>query len=132
MDSLNQGPRLLIADDDAEMLDVLRRALTREGYCVDCASNGRHALDRISSKGSYHVLVTDIRMPEKDGITLLREAIALEPSIKVILITAFGTPEQCNELKMLGAYEYLPKPFKIPELLALIERALGLGSGGAF
>lgn len=118
-------PKLIVADDDEEMLSVLRRALEREGFAVTCAGNGVQAIEQLRAHPETDVLVSDIRMPEKDGVQVLTEALQLKPGIRVVLITAFGGIEQYARLRDLGAFDFLAKPFKIPDLLAVLDRALG-------
>ena len=115
---------LLIAEDDLEMRNLLRRTLAHEGYVVDTAINGREALEFLRRHGEdVDVLITDLRMPEITGERLLSEALSILPNLKVIVITGYSQLEQHLELMKKGAYEYLTKPFKIPDLLDVIDRA---------
>lgn len=120
---MSAGRRLLIAEDDLEMRALLKKVLTREGFEVEIAANGREAMTFLQETGPFDLLLSDVRMPEKDGEQLLTEARALQPSLKVIMITSYGEFEQFNRLKEKGAYGYLTKPFKIPDLLDIIDRA---------
>ena len=116
--------RLLIAEDELEMRTMLRKTLTHEGYEVETAANGREALDLLRRDGhGYDLLITDLRMPEKDGEQLLLEALQLLPNLKVIIISGYSDIEQHLALKKKGAFEYVIKPFKIPDLLDVIDRA---------
>ncbi|CAN5490704.1 hypothetical protein BH09SUM1_BH09SUM1_00100 [soil metagenome] len=105
------------------MRALLKKVLTREGFEVEIAANGREAMTFLQETGPFDLLLSDVRMPEKDGEQLLTEARALQPSLKVIMITSYGEFEQFNRLKEKGAYGYLTKPFKIPDLLDIIDRA---------
>jgi two-component system response regulator HydG len=116
--------RLLVVDDDGAMCDLLREELEDEGYEVDVASSGRTALDRVR-KGGIDLVVSDVRMPDLDGLDLLREiqAVAMRPH--VITITGFGSIDTAIRAVKLGAYDYITKPFELRELLVTIEKALG-------
>ena len=117
--------RLLIAEDDREMRSLLRKVLTREGYDVTTAAHGQEAVDILRREEDFDLLLSDIRMPEKDGIQVLKEVRMLRPNLRVIMITAFGELDQYLEVMREGAFEYLTKPFKIPDLLSVVERATG-------
>ncbi len=117
------GRRLLIAEDEAEMRGLLRRTLTREGYDVAVAADGAEALEVLRANPDFDVLVSDVRMPVKDGLQLLKEVRQLRPELRVILITAYLDVQQYYEVMKSGAFEYLSKPFKIPDLLEVLDRA---------
>jgi CheY-like chemotaxis protein len=116
--------RILVADDDEDLLEMMRRALRREGFTVDTAPNGRRAMDVLRSTPDVDVLVSDIRMPDKDGFELLREARELRPGVRIVMVTAFGADDVEARVKALGADDYLSKPFKVPDLLDVLERVL--------
>ena len=116
--------RLLVAEDDLEVRTLLKRVLTREGFEVETAANGKDAMGLLQAGRPYDAVISDIRMPEKDGEQLLRESRQLRPDLKVVLITSYGELEQCNRLLREGAFDYLTKPFKIPDLLDILDRAL--------
>lgn len=115
--------RLLIAEDDLDLRSLLQRTLTREGFDVDTAANGRDALRLLKQDPTFDLLISDIRMPEKDGEQLMDEARKLCPDLKVILITGYAELEQHYALMKKGAFDYVTKPFKIPDLLEVIDRA---------
>jgi DNA-binding NtrC family response regulator len=121
--------RLLIAEDDIDLRTLLQRTLTREGFEVDVAGDGREALRILRRDPSYDLLISDIRMPEKDGEQLMAEARGLRPDLKVVLITGYAELKDHQALIRKGAFEYLPKPFKIPDLLDVIDRATGQSEG---
>jgi two-component system, NtrC family, response regulator HydG len=114
---------LLIADDDPGLRESLERALTREGYRVVLASDGRAALERVQA-GGVDLIVTDLRMPGLTGLELLRAAKAIMPDVDVILLTAFGTVEEAVKAMKDGAYDFLTKPFRREQLIKLIDKAL--------
>ncbi|MCI0390987.1 MAG: sigma-54 dependent transcriptional regulator [Acidobacteria bacterium] len=117
--------RLLIAEDDADMRDLLQEVLEETGYETVVAADGRAAMERIGRESEMiDLLVTDVRMPEVIGdelLTAMREKRAEAP---VIVITAFGTVEQAVEMVKAGASQYLTKPLKMGELLQTVKHAL--------
>ena len=114
---------LLIADDDPGLRESHERTLTREGYRVILASDGRGALERLQG-GGIDLVVTDLKMPGLTGIEVLRAAKAIAPDVDVILLTAFGTVEEAVKAMKDGAYDFLTKPFRREQLLKLISKAL--------
>jgi two-component system, NtrC family, response regulator HydG len=114
---------LLVADDDPGLRESLERTLTREGYRVVLASDGRAALERVKA-GGIDLIVTDLRMPGLTGLELLRAAKAIMPDVDVILLTAFGTVEEAVKAMKDGAYDFLTKPFRREQLIKLIDKAL--------
>ena len=114
---------LLVADDDPGLRESLERTLTREGYQVVLASDGRAALERVQA-GGVDLIVTDLRMPGLTGLELLRAAKAIMPDVDVILLTAFGTVEEAVKAMKDGAYDFLTKPFRREQLIKLIDKAL--------
>ncbi len=120
--------RLLIAEDEPETRALLKRTLVREGFVVSVAADGAEALELLRADPSFDVLVSDVRMPVKDGLELLREVRKLRPELRVILITAYLDVQQYYEVMKSGAFEYLSKPFKIPDLLEVLDRAMEKGA----
>jgi two-component system response regulator HydG len=114
---------ILVADDDPGLRESLERTLSREGYGVVAASDGRAALERLQS-GSIDLVLTDLKMPGLSGLELLRAAKAMSPDIDVILLTAFGTVEEAVTAMKEGAYDFLTKPFRREQLLKLVDKAL--------
>ena len=114
---------LLVADDDPGLRESLERTLTREGYHVVLASDGRAALERVQA-GGVDLIVTDLKMPGLTGLELLRAAKAIMPDVDVILLTAFGTVEEAVQAMKDGAYDFLTKPFRREQLIKLIDKAL--------
>jgi DNA-binding NtrC family response regulator len=115
--------RILVADNDAEMLDLLRRHLESDGHVVTTASSGSGAL-AVVERDEVDVILTDLVMDEVDGLALLRAAQVSQPGARVILMTAFGSLETAIEAMRQGAYDYLTKPFKLGEVTLAIQRAL--------
>jgi DNA-binding NtrC family response regulator len=115
--------RLLVVDDDTESCAVVAEALRGEGYQVETAPDGRAALERSRQK-LFDLIVADIRMPDLDGLALLRELRQASPGPGVILMTAFGTVEAALQAIKEGAYDYVSKPLRLEELLLTVQRAL--------
>lgn len=117
-------PRLLVVDDEASIRDLLQKTLALAEYDVDLAPDGRAALDRLRV-GPYDLLITDLRMPGVDGLTVVREARRLNADIPVIIITGFSSEASAIDAVNLGVSGYLTKPFRIPRVLAMVAKALG-------
>jgi signal transduction histidine kinase/CheY-like chemotaxis protein len=115
--------RILIADDEPEMLALCLRVLTREGYRVCGVDNGSRAVER-SQKEHYDVLVTDIRMPGMSGLQTYRTIRDHNPDIVGVAITGYGEAGTIIEALKLGMHDFLPKPFSASELTVAISRAL--------
>ena len=115
--------RVLIAEDEKITLKHLVNALTREGYDVMGTHNGREALRELS-KNLYHVLITDIKMPEMTGIELLEKAKEMNTELEVLVITGFGSIGSAVEAMKKGAYEYITKPFDLDDLVLKVKNIL--------
>jgi excisionase family DNA binding protein len=117
-------PRVLVVDDEAAIRDLLSKTLALAEYDVDLAPDGRHALERLRII-PYDLLITDLKMPGIDGLTVIREARRLKADIPVIIITGFSTEASAIEAVNLGVSGYLTKPFRVPRVLAAAAKALG-------
>ena len=117
------GPtgRVLVVDDEPSMRQMLSFALRREGYDVSTADDGRAALDAIRD-GRFDLVVTDVRMPDVSGVELLREAKRLDPSLSIIMMTAYGSKETVLEALRLGATDYVEKTPNLRDELTLRVR----------
>jgi two-component system response regulator AtoC len=114
---------LLVVDDDPITIDLLKEVLSKEGYKVSTALSGEEAIRR--AKGNlFDIVITDVRMGEKDGMEVLRSFKKDTPDTTVIMITAFGSIETAIEAIREGAYDYISKPFKLDEIKFTIQRAL--------
>ena len=120
-----QANRILIADDEQTLVFFLRRGLTEAGLnCeVDVASSGEDALVKLTFD-KYQVLITDLKMPGINGLTLAAVARKLHPAIGIILMTAYGSREVEAEAEQLMVDGYLTKPFQMERLRGLVERIL--------
>jgi len=114
---------ILVVDDEAAMGIALKEALTRKGYDVDLAGNGKEALEQFS-RGSYKMVISDMQMPGQSGLDVLKEIKKSSPLTPVLLITAYGTVEKAVEAIKEGAIDFMLKPFSLDCLEATVERAL--------
>jgi DNA-binding NtrC family response regulator len=112
--------RILIAEDEDITRKHLLYALTREGYEAVGVKNGREALSRVESE-HFDVLITDIKMPEMDGIELLEKVKENHYGIEVLIITGFGSIDSAVDAMKKGAYEYITKPFNLDELILKVK-----------
>lgn len=113
--------KIVLVDDDEGICDSLAKILTKKGYYVDPFVSGFKALKSME-KASYDILITDLKMPEMNGIELLREARIINPELGVIIMTGFGEISSYLEAIDLGAAEYLNKPIKSRELELIIKK----------
>ena len=116
-------PRLsvLIVDDEEDILNILKFILTKEGYQVDTALDGKQAL-QLFKKGSYDIVLTDLRMPEMDGIELLQRIKEIRPETEVLIMTAYASIESAVLAMKKGAADYIVKPFLNEDVKMRIAR----------
>ncbi|HEY7055801.1 MAG TPA: response regulator [Vicinamibacterales bacterium] len=122
--TLPSKPRVLVVDDEASIRDLLSKTLALAEYDVDLAPDGRTALERLRVI-AYDLLITDLKMPGVDGLTVIREARRLKTDLPVIIITGYSTEASAIEAVNLGVSGYLTKPFRVPRVLAVAAKALG-------
>jgi len=115
--------RILVVDDEESIREFFEIMLKREGYEVVTSANGRDALETLK-KHQVDLIISDIQMPEVSGMELLAKVKEIDPEMLFIMITAFGSTETAVEAMKLGAYDYIPKPFKIDEVKIIIRQAL--------
>jgi DNA-binding NtrC family response regulator len=116
-------PRLLIADDVANIRQLLTAAFKDRGFEVAAAANGDEAV-RLLEESLFDVVITDLKMPGKDGLQVLRAAKQQSVDTAVIVITAYGTMETAVEAMRLGAFDFIGKPFKLAEIELKVAKAL--------
>jgi len=114
---------MLVADDKASMRRLLEEAFSDRGFAVRTASNGLEAIEQIR-KEDFAVVITDLKMPGKDGIAVLKAAKAASADIAVIVITAYGTIDTAVEAMRLGAYDFITKPFKLTEIERKVDKII--------
>jgi two-component system response regulator PilR (NtrC family) len=125
---------IFVVDDERSMREFLDIMLTKEGYCVTLAESGEEAF-RILDEKTFDLVITDIRMKDIDGIGVLKKAKAVAPDTVVVLISAFATAQTAVEAMKEGAYDYIPKPFKVNDFKRIVRDALAsrggsVGEGG--
>jgi DNA-binding NtrC family response regulator len=119
---MSDGAKILLIEDDAGISDTLQRVLADEGHDVAVEKRGDDGLARAAS-GSFNLVITDLRLPGLTGLELIRRLRSVQPRLPIILTTAFGTTDIAIEATKLGAFDYLLKPFHMPQLLELVQKA---------
>ena len=116
--------KILVVDDEKEIRDFLSRALTKIGHFrVELAANGEEALQRIKTE-EFELVLTDLKMPNMDGLQLVAEIAKSKPEILIVLMTGHGSIDSALEAMKLGASDYLTKPLNIEELLVRLQKVL--------
>jgi two-component system, NtrC family, response regulator AtoC len=113
---------ILVADDEASIRHVLTLVLTQRGFEVRAVSNGEEALAELGAH-TYDAVISDIRMPGMDGLSLLKRALAAQPDLTFVVMSAYGAPDAALEAVAQGAYDYVPKPFKPEEMVLVLRKA---------
>jgi len=118
-----EAPKLnvLLVDDDADMLSMLSKLLSRRGYAVETASSATTALAKLK-KSSFEVVISDVRMPKMDGVALLEKVKERTPRTAVVLLTGYGTIETAVNAMKKGAYDYITKPPNPDEILLMLKK----------
>ncbi|NLI81803.1 MAG: sigma-54-dependent Fis family transcriptional regulator [Deltaproteobacteria bacterium] len=124
-------PKVLVVDDEYSVRELLEIMLEMDGYEVTCAETGKQALDAIRRQ-EFDLVITDIRMEPINGLEVLKQVKTVSPRTVVIIISAYASTETAVEAMNEGAYDYLPKPFDMEEMRAVIRHALqSKGEAGA-
>jgi two-component system response regulator PilR (NtrC family) len=123
----SSSPRLLVVDDEPDLRTLYELTLLREGYDVECADSVEEGWALLQSRGTggYHLVITDMRLPDGTGLDLLRRMDEAGRREKAIIITAYGSPENAVEALKAGAYDYLTKPVDLRQFRAVVASALG-------
>lgn len=116
-------PKVLVVDDEEHIRDILKETLEGENMLVDTADNGQEGLEKLLTE-KYDLLLLDIRMPLRDGLSLLREIKKRDKSLPVIVITGMATHEEMEEALAHGSCKCIRKPFHIKTLLEEIHKSL--------
>ena len=114
---------ILVVDDERSMREFLDIMLSKEGYRVSLADNGEEACELLD-KEEFDLLITDIRMKDVDGIGVLKKAKSVWPETVVAMISAFATADTAVDAMREGAYDYIPKPFKVRDFKKIVKEAL--------
>lgn len=116
---------ILVVDDDKDTCRMISSTsiLKEEGYKVDKAYDGEQAIRKVKARG-YNLMLLDYKLPDIDGINVLKEIRRIEPSLKVIMISAYGSPSIKSMAKKLGVNRFLDKPFDFNRLVWVVRSAL--------
>ena len=114
--------QILVVDDEEAQREILRTILTSEGYRVETADSGAEALQK-SGRTRFDLVLTDLRMPGGDGLSLVGQLTREDPPTLVILMTAYGSRDSAEQALKQGAFDYLTKPLERDDLLLTIDRA---------
>ncbi|MBI5167416.1 MAG: sigma-54-dependent Fis family transcriptional regulator, partial [candidate division NC10 bacterium] len=120
---MTEQVQVLIIEDEAGMRDLLQKVLGRQGYTVRVVAEGKDAL-KLLEEETFDLVLTDVVMPGVDGMDILRFVKRERPETTVIIMTAFGTIDSAVQAMKEGAYHYISKPFKMEEILVVLEKAL--------
>ena len=115
--------RILIIDDNKEFADSLVEQLEELGYSAHAVYSGTQGVDTFS-QNAYTLVITDLSMPGLDGMDVLKAILNQDPKATVLMITGYGTIENAVKAIKMGAFDFIPKPFKLTELEVIIRRAL--------
>src|ERR1700689_2527776 len=115
---------ILLVEDKNELRAMLRKALERAGYEVEDVGDGTTAINRIRAR-RYLLVLTDLKLPGRSGLEILQEAKQVDPTIPVILITAYGSIEEAVTAMKDGAFDFVQKPVDLDHLKLLVGRAAG-------
>ncbi|MGH8016036.1 MAG: response regulator [Candidatus Zixiibacteriota bacterium] len=112
---------ILVVDDEAMIRNLLENILTKEGYKILLAKDGQEALDIVTAK-KVDIVISDMKMPRMNGLDLLKSLKRERPEIGVVIMTGYGDKYSVKDALLLGADEYISKPFKSYEMLLIVER----------
>ena len=121
---MTEAGRILVVEDDEFVCNSLKWLLTDEGYQVKVAVDGRRALAMIGAEAAYDLVITDLRMPDVDGLAVLKQVKAVSPDTPVIVLTGYGTVEAAVSALEEGAFDFLTKPCDDLEMKFKIINAL--------
>lgn len=116
------GERVLLVDDEETFVQTLGKRLTARGLRVETAGTGEEAVERTRHQ-AFDVVVLDLAMPGIDGIETLKQLLAIDPDLQILLLTGHGSIEKAVEATKLGAVDFMQKPASLPELLKQIQEA---------
>src|ERR1700761_9172086 len=119
----DERPRVLIVDDEKFIRDILADFLGMEGYIVRTAEDGAAAISELNS-AHYDLVISDLKMPRMGGIELLEAIGTAAPNALTVIMTGFGTVETAIDAMKRGAYDYILKPFKVEEVIRVVQRGL--------
>ncbi len=118
-----EQPRVLVVDDEKFIRDILADFLTMEGYAVRTADDGTQAVQELS-RSNFALVISDLKMPKMGGLELLQHVAKMQPEALTVIMTGFGTVETAIDAMKHGAYDYILKPFKVEEIVHVVQRGL--------
>src|SRR5678809_1747790 len=116
-------PRVLVVDDEKFIRDIIADFLGMEGYIVRTAEDGSSAVNELE-RARYDMVISDLKMPRMGGLELLKEVSRAHPDTLTVIMTGFGTVETAIDAMKRGAYDYILKPFKVEEVVHIVQRGL--------
>jgi putative nucleotidyltransferase with HDIG domain len=116
-------PRVLVVDDEKFIRDIIADFLGMEGYIVRTAEDGTSAISELE-RARYDMVISDLKMPRMGGLDLLKEVAKAHPDTLTVIMTGFGTVETAIDAMKRGAYDYILKPFKVEEVVHIVQRGL--------
>ena len=116
-------PRVLVVDDEKFIRDIIADFLGMEGYIVRTAEDGTSAVNELE-RARYDMVISDLKMPKMGGLDLLKEVAKTHPDTLTVIMTGFGTVETAIDAMKRGAYDYILKPFKVEEIVHIVQRGL--------
>ena len=119
----NDDARILVVDDDRELADILVDYLSKLGYQAVAAYGGIDGLERFKS-GVFQMVIADFKMPEFDGMELLKAIKEIDSKVVVLMITGYGSIDTAVAAIKEGAYDFIPKPFDLKALEIIVSRAM--------
>lgn len=120
---MRRKAKVLVVDDEKLVVDMLVEYLEKRDYCAVGVCDGKTAMKEFEG-GNYDLVITDLVMPEMDGMDLLEAMKAINPRVMVLMISGYGTIERAVAAIREGAYDFIPKPIKFDSLQVIIDRAL--------
>ena len=126
-DAYDIAPSILVMEDDESVARGLKLVLSEEGFGVDLADTGQMAMETFNRK-RFDLLVADLRLPDANGMDIIRRIKAEKPETEIIVITGYGTAATAVEAMKLGVHDFLPKPFTEDQIKVAISEALKLGA----
>jgi two-component system response regulator PilR (NtrC family) len=119
---MKEDVKVMVVDDEAIMRNLLLKILEQEGYRVTLVSSAKEAVEKLNNE-KFELVLSDVKMPDMDGFQLLKKIKEEWPQTAIIMMTGYGDAYTVKEALMLGADEYITKPFKSHEISLIIERA---------
>src|SRR5690242_6375629 len=115
--------KILVVDDESELKNILTESLSEKGYEVTGVTSGLEALTHLQNC-DFDILLSDLMMPEMDGLTLLQRALEIDPNLICIMMTGQGAIQTAVDAMKLGAFDYVLKPFRLQTMMPVLTRAI--------